>query len=62
MSEIESEVDVAESILSRRIFASDMELAEKIHLNQLLTKIADIADLAEDAADELLFAAMKSVM
>lgn len=62
VSKLETEVDVAESALSRKIFGSDMELAEKIHLNQLLSRIADIADLAEDAADELVFAAMKSVV
>ena len=55
-------MDVAESELSRRIFGSDLGLAEKIHLNQLLGKIAHIADLSEDASDELEFAAMKSVM
>ena len=62
VGELETEVDVAESELSRQIFRSDLELAEKIHLKMLLERIADIADLSEDASDELEFAAMKSIM
>jgi len=58
----ETEVDVAESELTRQIFESDLELAEKIHLKQLLERIGNIADLSEDASDELEFAAMKSVV
>jgi len=60
--EIETEVDIAESELTRRIFISDLNLAEKIHLRQLLERIGNIADLSEDASDELEFAAMKSVI
>lgn len=62
VSEIETEVDVAESDLARRIFESDLGLAEKLHLQMLLKSIANIADLSEDASDELEFAAMKSVV
>jgi uncharacterized protein Yka (UPF0111/DUF47 family) len=39
-----------------------MGLSEKIHLAQLIECVADIADLSEDAADELEYAAMKSVV
>jgi predicted phosphate transport protein (TIGR00153 family) len=60
--EIETEVDSAESMLARDIFASGLDLSEKIHLGQLVKKIGDIADLSEDASDELEFAAMKSVV
>lgn len=60
--EIETEVDSAESLLARDIFTSDLDLGEKIHLEQLVRKIGNIADLSEDAADELEFAAMKSVV
>ena len=60
--DIETEVDVAESELTRQIFESDLDLAEKIHLKQLLERIGNIADLSEDASDELEFAAMKSVV
>lgn len=60
--DIETEVDVAESELTRDIFASNLSLGEKIHLRRLLERICDIADLSEDASDELEFAAMKSVV
>lgn len=59
---IETEVDVAESGLTRRIFVSELSLAERIHLKQLVERIGNIADLSEDASDELEFAAMKSVI
>ena len=54
--------DDMEAELTREIFASSMELSEKIHLAQLLSLIARIADSAEDASDELEFAAMKAVL
>ena len=47
--------------VARRIFASSMDMGEKLHLAELFKQVADIADAAEDAADELEFAAMKSV-
>lgn len=59
---LETEVDVLESMISRRIFASDLSLGEKIHIEQLVRLIGNIADLSEDASDELEFAAMKSVV
>lgn len=60
--ELESEVDEMESAMMRQIFASSMDLSEKMHLEHLVRRIATIADLSEDAADELEFAAMKSVI
>jgi predicted phosphate transport protein (TIGR00153 family) len=60
--EIETEVDIKESALARAIFATSLGLAEKVHIAQLVTRVADIADLSEDASDELEFAAMKSVV
>ncbi len=60
--EIETEVDVMESILARRVFNSSLDLAQKIHLEQLIRTIGGIADLSENASDELEFAAMKSVV
>ena len=60
--ELETEIDVLESNLAMQIFGSELELSEKLHLQRLVTIIADIADLAEDAGDELEFAAMKSVV
>ena len=60
--EIETEVDVLQSALTRKVFASSMKLSKKLHLQQLISRIGNIADLSEDAADELEFAAMKSVI
>lgn len=59
---LETEVDIAGSELTRRIFESDLVLSRKIHLRQLLERISGISDLCEDASDELEFAAMKSVV
>ena len=60
--DIETQVDGKESELSQRIFKSELDLAKKIHLEQLTRSIGNIADLSEDASDELEFAAMKSVL
>jgi predicted phosphate transport protein (TIGR00153 family) len=62
VGELETQVDNKEAELTREIFSSSMTIGEKIHLCQLLKHIAMIADAAEDAADELEFAAMKSVL
>ena len=62
VGELETMVDNKEAEMTRKIFASSMDQADKIHLCQLLKHIALIADAAEDAADELEFAAMKSVL
>jgi len=62
VSELETRVDDQEAELSKRIFGSSMELALKIHLRQLVRRLANIADASEKAADELAFAAMKSII
>ena len=62
VGELETEVDEKEEELTRRIFNSSIELAEKQHLARLLTLIGDIADKAESASDELEYAAMKAVV
>jgi predicted phosphate transport protein (TIGR00153 family) len=62
VSELETAVDVREAEMTRRIFETSMEHSKKLHLRELLRKIADIADKAEDASDELEFAALKSVV
>jgi len=59
---IETEVDALESALAIRVFASQLDLSEKIHLEQLVRRLGRIADFSEDASDELEFAAMKSVV
>jgi predicted phosphate transport protein (TIGR00153 family) len=62
VGELETDVDRLEADLTRRIFQSSMEMGEKLHLSRLLERIADIADAAEDAADELQSSAMKAVL
>ena len=59
---LETEVDGLQADFTRKIFESEMGMSEKIHLCQLLKYVGRIADRTEDAADELQFAAMKSVM
>jgi len=59
---LETEVDNLQANFTRKIFESSMEMGEKIHLCQLLKYVTRIADRAEDAADELQFAAMKSII
>lgn len=62
VGDLETEVDNLQADFTRKIFESSMGMGEKIHLCQLLKYVTRIADRAEDAADELQFAAMKSVM
>lgn len=58
----ESRVDEMEWNLTQRLFNSDMDLANKMHLKRGLTMICDISDCAEDAADEVDVVSMKSVV
>jgi predicted phosphate transport protein (TIGR00153 family) len=51
--EIESKADDLEFGLSRRIFSTDLTLAHKMHLRQLVDVIVEITDKAEDAAEVL---------
>ena len=46
VSEIETEVDQIESEIAANVFNSDLDLSEKIHLEQLVKRIADLADLS----------------
>jgi hypothetical protein len=62
VGDLETRVDNLQADFTRKIFESSMGMGEKIHLCQLLKYVARIADRSEDAADELQFAAMKSVM
>jgi len=62
VTEIEGDVDDREEALTREVFASDLPLAEKLHIQRLLERIGGIADRAEDAADVLETAALKAVV
>ncbi len=58
----EARVDALELSLTAAIFEStSLSLAEKNHLRRSLSKIVEIADRAEDAADTLLLIALKSI-
>lgn len=50
---IEGEVDKLEWDLSKRIFSTDMPLANKMHLKQLLDVIVGISDIAQDVSEIL---------
>jgi predicted phosphate transport protein (TIGR00153 family) len=58
----ESNVDNMEWELTRQIFTSSLEYAHKIHLKLCLDNIVEIADRAEDAADQLELHTMKSMV
>ena len=59
----ESKVDHLESDLTKKIFSmEELRLSHRMHLRQFLVHIAGVSDRAEDAADELELAALKSVV
>lgn len=55
----EQESDVSYNDLKKAIFTSDMDLANKIQLDLIVTEVANIADIAEDCADGLLIFTLK---
>lgn len=57
--EKEKAADAIEQELIRAVFASDRELAQKILLTHIISGIADISDLAEDASDLIRIIAVK---
>jgi uncharacterized protein Yka (UPF0111/DUF47 family) len=59
---VESNVDKMEWELTRKIFTSSIEYAHKVHLKLCLDTIVEIADRAEDAADELEMQTVKSMV
>ena len=61
MGMTESKVDQMEWELTRQIFSSSLEYAHKIHLKLCLDHIVEIADRAENAADQLELQTMKSM-
>jgi len=55
----EKEADKVSTKLKRKIFDSDMDLAQKTHLRYFVENIDNIADWAEDVADRLAIYAIK---
>ena len=58
---IESDVDRSEWDLTKAIYISSLDFSHKIHLKHCLDKIVEVSDRAEDAADQLELAALKSM-
>lgn len=56
---MEQQSDITYNNLKKAIFASDLPLANKLQLDSLITEVADIGDIAEDCADELLIFTIK---
>ena len=59
---VESNIDEMEWELTREIFTSSIEYARKVHLKLCLDTIVEIADRAEDAADELEMQTVKAMV
>jgi predicted phosphate transport protein (TIGR00153 family) len=55
----EKESDIKSSDLARRIFSSNLNLDQKMHLRYFVEKIDSICDRAEDIADELIIYSIK---
>jgi len=58
----ESNVDELEWKLTRDIFSSDLPLANKMHLHELLNHISKISDLIEDVADRIQIMITREVL
>lgn len=58
----ESETDDLESQLTHQIFASDLELARKMHLRRIIGGIVEVSDRAENAVDLLQLTSLKSIV
>ncbi len=56
---MEQESDRSYNDLKKAIFSSKLPLSNKLQLDILITEIAEIADIAEDCADELLIFTLK---
>lgn len=62
VADLESRIDEIERETTARIFKGSLDKGEKLHLRSCLKKIADISDATEDAADELEWVSVKSVI
>jgi len=55
----EEEVDQILWDMTKKLFKSDLDLAEKLHLKEVIESIADISDRIEDAADRFQLMVIK---
>ncbi len=58
----ESEADKVATGIGRELFGSELELAQKLHLQQFIDRIDDIADTSEDICDELSILVIKRLV
>ncbi len=58
----ESEADRISTKLQRKIFASNLDLSRKRHLQYFIENIDEVANSAEDVADELAIYAIKRII
>ena len=58
----EREADVISTNLKKAIFASDLDLARRIHLREFVEQIDAVADVAEDVSDRLAIYAIKRLV
>jgi len=58
----EAEADAITLRLRQAIFGSELDLAHKIHLREMVCAISSIADLAEDCGDRLTIYAIKRAL
>lgn len=59
VSKIEAEVDKLEWQILEKAFASDLDLAKKLHLRDLVKSIGSIADRMENAGDHMALMVVK---
>lgn len=57
---LEKEVDRLQDNLVCKIFQSDLSLAEKVHLRELVLKLGEISNSAENASDKVRGLALKT--
>lgn len=62
VSKVESAIDDIQRSLTSAIFRSNLGLAEKLHLAQLVRHIARVSDQTENATDELELLSVKSII
>ncbi|GAL09123.1 phosphate transport regulator [Vibrio astriarenae] len=56
---VESEADRISTRMKQKVFSSELELAQKIHIRYFIERIDNVANSAEDIADSLVIYAIK---
>ena len=58
----ESEADTVEEELTIGLWRTSLPLEQKLHLQQLITAMAEVSDRAEDAADRIAQVSLKTLV